>query len=358
MLDMSSFPSRRQCLRLALGAGVVLAANAALNGSASAASGLVWRARRLQGLGTNLSLRAAHADAGRADAALDAAVTAIRHVERQFSLFDPDSALSRLNRDGVLHNPHPDFLRLLTLARQVSSQSQGRFDVTVQPLWLAWQHAKTQGRLPSKDELNHARTRVGWQALDIGPSRIRFQKPGMAVTLNGIAQGFAGDLASTALRAHGVAHALLDTGEWSLWGQSPEAGPWRLGVADPRSTDKGSDQAKGALIATLTLAVQRSKPNSLRALATSSDAHYRFGADDLHHHIFNPKTGHSPTALASVTVLAPTSTMADALTKVLFMSDLKGVLQQAKNWRVDVLAVDKSGRWVASAGLRATIAKS
>lgn len=370
MRDLSTFGSRRQCLRLALGAGVSLASNAALLGSALAASGLVWRERRLQGLGTALSLRAAHAEAGRADAALDAAVTAIRHVERQFSLFDPDSALSRLNRDGVLHNPHPDFVRLLTLARQVSSRSQGRFDVTVQPLWLAWQHAKTQGRLPSKDALKQARARVGWQALGISPDLIQFQKPGMAATLNGIAQGFAGDLASAALRAHGVAHALLDTGEWSLWGQSPDAGPWRLGVANPRSPGhaNGSGKAPVPLIATLNLGVKNGQPNSQhavnrgaegqRALATSSDAHYRFGEGDRHHHIFDPKTGHSPTALASVTVLASTCTMADALTKVLFMGSLEDALKMAQHWQADVLAVDKSGRWVASPGLREAIAQS
>jgi FAD:protein FMN transferase len=357
MRDHPPQPSRRQYLRLALGAGAALASGAAMHGAALAASALVWRERRLQGLGTDLSLTAAHADAARADAALDAAVAAIRHVERQFSLFDPDSALSRLNRDGELHKPHPDFLHLLTLAKQVSSQSRGAFDVTVQPLWQAWQHAKTQGRLPSQGELNQARARVGWQALGISPEHIRFEKPGMAVTLNGIAQGFAGDLASAALRAHGVAHALLDTGEWSLLGQSPEAGPWRLGVANPRrGTERdGSNKVLAPLVATLALAAQSGQPGNHRALATSSDAHYRFGEGDRHHHIVDPKTGHSPTALASVTVLAANCTMADALTKVLFMGDLAGALQTARQWQADVLAIDKSGRWAASPGMRERI---
>ncbi len=360
-------PSRRQCLRLALGAGATLAAGAALPGDArslggpasgiTATTGLVWRERRLQGLGTDLSLRAAHADAFLADVALDAAVAAIRHVERQFSLFDPDSALSRLNREGVLQQPHPDFLRLMTLARQVARRSGGRFDATVQPLWLAWQHAKTQGRLPTDIELGRARTRLGWAAISLGADAIRFQKPGMAVTLNGIAQGFAGDLASAALRAHGVEHALLDTGEWNLWGHSPDAGSWRLGVANPRSPGPagGSGQALSPLIATLDLGANNGRPNSPRAVATSSDAHYRFGDGDRHHHIFDPQTGRSPAALASVTVLAPTCTMADALTKVLFMGSLDDALKMAQHWQVDVLAVDKSGRWVASPGLRKLI---
>lgn len=354
MRDSPPHPIRRQWLSLALGAGAALAGGAWLPGSAAAATpaaGLAWRERRLQGLGTDLSLRAAHREAAQADAALDAAVAAIRHVERQFSLFDPDSALVRLNRDGHLAHPHPDFVHLMRLAKAISAQSGGSFDVTVQPLWAVWQDAKTQGRLPTRAELTSARARIGWQGVDIRATKVRFLKPGMAATLNGIAQGFAADLATAALRAHGIEHALLDTGEWRALGQSPEAGPWRLGVANPRAND-GDTSAHP--IAALTLAPD----DGWRAVATSSDAHYRFGADDQHHHILDPATGDSPRLLASVTVMAPTCVMADALTKVMFMADLPGALALARRWQVGVLAVDKTGRWAASEGLAGRLSKS
>ena len=323
--------TRRQWLRLSIGLGAGLAASAA--GAKPAA--LVWRERAMVGLGTTLSLRAAHAVSAQADAALDVAVAQIRHVERLMSLFDPHSALSQLNRDGILRNPHPDFVKVLQLAQQVSGRSAGRFDVTVQPLWLAWQSAQQAGRLPTQGEVDAARARVGWQNLVVTAQQIHLKQPGMALTLNGIAQGFAGDLAKAALLAHGVAHALLDTGEWSALGQSPDASAWRLGIADPRKS--------GSFVARLAL--------DGRAVATSSDAHYRFGNDDVHHHIFNPATGYSPRALASVTVLAPSCTLADALTKVMFMGNANQAMQLAKQWKVDVLAVEKTGQWRASAGL-------
>lgn len=366
MLDLpASFtnsqpPTRRQWLRLSLGAGLGMA-GAGLGAAQidSNSRDLSWRERRLQGLGTHLHLRAAHADGAQADAGLDAAVAAIRHVERQFSLFDAQSALSCLNRDGVLRQPHPDFVRLVSLAQQISAKSGGAFDVTVQPLWLTWQRAKSEGRLPTATELNLARACIGWQFLQVSTDNIRFKKPGMALTLNGIAQGFAGDLATKALRTHGIDHALLDTGEWSALGHSPDGAAWRLGVADPRDARK--------LVATLALTLTDSEGASsgpastagtLRALATSSDAVYRFSADDRHHHIFDPKTGDSPTGLASLTVLAPTCSMADALTKVMFMGDKNRAIQLAKLWRVEVLAVEKSGRWAASPGLAEMVAKS
>jgi FAD:protein FMN transferase len=324
--------TRRQCLRLAMGlSGLAIAFP-----SNTKPSTLQWRERAMLGLGTTLSLRAGHASAERAEAGLDAAVNAIRHVERHMSLFNPDSALCHLNREGVLHRPDPDLVKILLLARSVSERSQGAFDVTVQPLWDTWQSAKQLNRLPTAAELKLARGKTGWRHLEISTERIRFLRPGMALTLNGIAQGYASDLAREALRLHGIEHALIDTGEWSTLGQSADSRPWSLGVENPRQFD--------AIIARVVA--------DGRAIATSSDAHCSFSADLRHHHIFDPHTGYSPRELASVTVLAPTCALADALTKVMFMASPERAIVLAKQWQVDVLVVDKAGRLHASPGLK------
>ncbi len=325
-------PTRRDCLRVSMG----LCSALVVPGASAKAPALQWRERVMVGLGTTLSLRAGHRDGARAGAALDAAVAAIRHVEQQMSLFIPDSALCRLNREGVLHHPHPDLVQVLRLAQQVSQKSRGAFDVTVQPLWDVWQQAKQAGRLPSAADVQSAVARVGWQHLQVMQQRISFAQPRMAATLNGIAQGFAGDLAQAALRSMGIEHALIDTGEWSALGISPQQSPWTLGVADPRHPQ--------ALIAKMAMVGG--------AMATSSDAHYRFGSDDKHHHIFNPQTGYSPSELASVTVLASSCALADALTKVMFMASSARALELAKLWKVDVLVVDKAGKWQATDALR------
>ena len=377
--------TRRQWLRLSLGTGALLggatpglcaspsnapAVNVASSGPAVAA--MIWRSRRMQGLGTHLHLQAGQrvsaagavgataatdvlAEAKLA-AALDAAVQAIRHVEQQFSLYDPNSALSRLNREGVLHQPHPDFVRLLQLAQHVSAQSGGHFDATVQPLWAVWQQAKIQGRLPTVQEINQAKARVGWQKVEVSTDKVRFLQPGMGITLNGIAQGFAGDLAQAALRVHGIDHALLDTGEWLMQGQAPGGQPWRLGLQHPRTQGAGTGVAAGNPAGPVGLAgaveLLAKLTTDGRAVATSSDVNQRFSANGTHHHIFNPATGYSPRDLASVTVLAGTGAMADALTKVMFMGDVAQAMRLAQRWQVDVLAVDKSGRWQATRGLQ------
>jgi FAD:protein FMN transferase len=325
--------TRRQWLRTSLGLGAALAAGLPAN---AVQQPLVWRERALLGFGTTLWLRAAHADAAVADRGLDAAVQAIRHVEAQMSLFDPASAVSRLNRDGELRAADADLLAVLRLAQHVAARSGGAFDVTVQPLWLAWDAAHRAGRAPTPQALARAHALVGWRSLRVEDDRVRFARPGMAITLNGIAQGYAADLARERLRAHGIAHALLDTGEWTPLGSGPGERPWTLAVADPRD----------AAHAVTALHTQG------RSVATSSDVHTAFTADRRHHHIFDPRTAESPVQLASVTVAAPSCALADALTKVMFMGGIADALALARHWGVDVLAIDKAGGWRASPGLQ------
>ena len=329
--------ARRQWLRLAFG-GALFSALPAGRAAPRLPQALHWRERALQGFGTTLWLRAAHANVADVEAGLDAAVGAIRTVEHQMSLFDPNSALCQLNRDATLDHPQPDLLAVLRLARHISQRSQGAFDVTMQPVWAAWARAQREKRIPSDAELRSALDRVDWRAVAIEPARVRLRRSGMALTLNGIAQGWAADRAKAALQSFGVQHALLDTGEWSELGLSPEGAPWTLGIANPRAAD-----------AVLARVCARG-----RAVATSSDAHLVFSADRVHHHILDPRTGRSPLELASVTVVAPTGALADALTKVIFMGGWQRALALARQWNVGVFVVDKHGRWQASEGLALT----
>jgi FAD:protein FMN transferase len=254
-----------------------------------------------------------------------------------------------LNAQGVLFDPDHRLVDLIRFANDISRDSDGAFDVSVQPLWALWHGASRQRRIPSDDELRQARQRVGWQGIQVENKAIRL-RPGMALTLNGIAQGYASDRAREVLVTHGIEQALLDTGEWTAMSRDYRAANWRLGLANPRLRD--------TLITTLIA--------DGRSVATSSDEHTYFTEDRRHHHIFDPFNGRSPASLASVTVLAPSCAKADALTKVFFMADRDGVglarrdesntliqaaVRLTRQWQVDALLVDKQGHWWGSPGL-------
>jgi thiamine biosynthesis lipoprotein len=322
---------RRQALRAALGLGAVAACGA----GAHADSSLRWQRRELVGFGTTLSLQAGHVDERMLAIALDAAVAALQRIEGQMSLFRDDSALSRLNRDGRLDAPPAELRELLGIAREIARASDGAFDPTVQPLWLAFAHAQRAGRLPTRAEVDAARDRVDWRALVLEPAGARLARADMGVTLNGIAQGYAADRVRAVLSGHGVRHALVDAGEFAMAGRDPRGARWTLGIADPL--------VEGRLLARLFA--------DGRCVATSGDDQTVFSADHRHHHIFDPHTGWSPADMAGVTVAAPSGALADALTKVLFVGGPARARELARHWRIDALWVDKQGRWESTPGL-------
>ncbi len=317
---------RRAWIKAGLGLGLLA------NLSAIEASRLRWKSTTFNGLGTTLSIRAAHTEIDRLQQSLHDARLVVEDIENQMSLFRPNSAINQLNRDGELIKPDASLLRVLQISQHISLRSQGAFDVTVQPLWALYASTQKDKRLPTADEVLAARQKVGWRGLQVSAERVALMRPGMGVTLNGIAQGFASDMVRQKLKQHGVRHALINTGEWSAIGLADAVRDWSLGIADPHQPDR--------LIA-------RVQMNGM-CLATSADDQCAFTSDRKHHHILDPLTGYSPPDIASVTIAASSCVTADALTKVLFVAGYERALQLATAWRVHALVIHKDGRSHAS----------
>jgi len=286
-------------------------------------------------LGADVTLTVLHDDRRTAERAMDDAFGELERIEEAMSLYRPHSQLSRLNRDGVLDHPDPYLVEVLRAAASVSERSGGAFDATVQPLWQIYADAKKAGRLPDADAVREAAARVDWRNVDVSADRIRLRGAGMAVTLNGIAQGFAADRVRAALQARGVRHALVNTGEFGSLGRKADGTPWTVGIQHPRQAD--------AYVALAAL--------EERFLSTSGDYATSFSDDFRHHHIFDPRTGLSPTEFSSVTILARTGMEADALTKVLFVRGLDRGLELVRSVPgADALCVLKDGRMIRTDG--------
>lgn len=258
-------------------------------------------------LGAKAEITLHHPDPAAAERLIGACLDEIARLERIFSLYQPESALSTLNRDGRLAAPPFELLDLLATARRVGDLTGGAFDVTVQPLWQL--HAEHFGRPgadpegPPEAAVRRALERVDYRAIAIDPAEIRLLRPDMALTLNGIAQGYITDRVADLLRHEGMTGVLLDLGEIRALGQHPEGRPWRAGLADP--------EAKRHHLAEVELVDA--------ALATSSARGTAFDATGRHHHLLDPRTGRSAQGAIQASVLAPTATSADALSTALMV---------------------------------------
>lgn len=315
--------NRRQFLSLSTGAATLMM-HRALSGDELATQPHV---RRAEALGTQVNLTVFHPDATIAHQAIDAALERIEHVEELMSLYRHDSQLSLLNRQGVLRHPHPDLVAVLTKASELSRLTQGAFDVTVQPLWRLHVDRAGDGALPSEVEIEKVRQRMGWQHVRIDSDIVTFDRAGMQITLNGVAQGLAADLAQEALKAQGIEHALIDAGELNAMGSPLRRDAWHIAVQHPRET--GSIAKTGL---------------QDRCLSTSGDYATRFSDDHQHHHLLDPRTGLSPAQWASVSVAAPSALEADALSTALFILGPEEAEEMVESLdQVDALFVSKSG---------------
>jgi len=241
------------------------------------------------GLGTALTLHLVGADPHQARLTFARVEAEIARIESLASLHR-DSALTRLNRDGHLSWPSPDLLDLLTLAGQVHAATGGAFDPTVQPLWLAL----ANGTDPAK-----ARALIGWDRIRLSPEEIKLA-PGQALTLNGIAPGWAADRIAALLRAQGFTRALVDMGEIAALGQGD--GGWPAVITGPDGTPLAETRLAN------------------RALATSSPRGTLVNGQP---HILGPE-GQAP-IWQTVSVSAPSAALADALSTAFCLMEREGI---------------------------------
>lgn len=252
-------------------------------------------------LGCDATLQIHHPDPATADRLIASSLAEVERLERVISLYRPESALCRLNRDGVLDDPPLDLVRVLAESRYYGALTGGAFDVTVQPLWNLYSahfsepQASPDG--PTADAVAKTVARVGQEALEVDPRRLRLTRPGMGVTLNGIGQGYITDRVVELLRAGGIEHALVDMGKTRAIGGHPGGGPWSVGLEDPR--------APGTFAETIPLAD--------RAVATAGGYGTLFDAAGRFNHIFEPWSGHTSWRWLSVSVEAATATESNAL---------------------------------------------
>ena len=330
---LQSRQSRRRILRLLAAPSVLglAAAVGALSGRSSDADTSLhhWRGKAL---GADASLLIHHPDAAEAARLTMVARAEIERLEKIYSLHRDDSAVVRLNREGRLDGPPAELVTLLLRARRWSETSGGAFDVTVQPLWKLYHDYFSDPTSdpdgPPNAAVAKAQRLVDFRALEVSPDRITLARPGMAVTLNGIAQGDITDRVAELLRAEGLTQSLIELGEMRALGGHPEGRPWRVGIKDPYDS--------ATLVAQIDL--------TDRAIATSSVTGTVFDASGRQHHLFDPTSGRPSRGLISASVIAQRACDADAFSTALLAAPEPLAPETVAHMGVEqVLTVDAEG---------------
>lgn len=297
--------TKRQVLRITAVAGASLVLGGGLMRALLRAADLHEIRETRTRMGTLVTITVVHPDAVMARRMLTHAFAEMERLESILSRHRAGTPISRLNRDGIVRGAPAEAIHVIRSARAYSSRTQGAFDITIKPLLdlYASSFARTDAP-PPRPRVREALSLVGYRNIAIDGSDITFMKPGMSVTLDGIAKGYIVDRAARVLKEDGAQQVLVDGGgDMASMGGGSWGENWRVAVQNPR---QGSEP----------LAVLHLQGESV---ATSGDYFQYFTADKRFHHILDPRTGRSPEQTSAVTIVAPTAMDADALSTAVFV---------------------------------------
>jgi thiamine biosynthesis lipoprotein len=292
-------------------------------------------------MGTRIAVELWADDAAKGRAAIDAVLAEMRRVDEAMSTYKPTSEVQRVNgRAG--QGPvkiSPELFDLLDTALEYSRVTEGAFDITYASVGHLYDFRKHLR--PGEDEIKVALRGVNYRnvALDKSQHTIRFTGPGMRIDLGGIAKGHSVDRGIAILQAHGVKHALVTAGGDSRIIGDRFGKPWVVGIRHPDRKDE----------------VILRMPLEDAAMSTSGDYERYFDEGGVrYHHIIDPGTGHSASKVRSATIIGPTATRTDGLSKTAFVLGPERALEIYNGLDdIDAILVTREGRVLYSKGLEA-----
>jgi thiamine biosynthesis lipoprotein len=284
------------------------------------ASDSIRRARPL--LGTFVEIEVAGAARTEMNAAVDAAFDAIALVHRLMSFHEPESDVSRLNREAGVRptRVHAWTFRVLEAAVEMHRRSGGVFDIAVARALQA------MGWLPSP---NGDPTIVPGarfvDAIELLPENmVRLRPAGVTIDLGGIAKGFAVDRAVDALRGVGVSSGLVNAGgDLRAFGREP----YSVHIRDPRDPSRsiGCIEVADAALA-----------------STARRFDLVDGGDPGCSAVIDPSTLRPAGLIDGVTVRAPSCMIADALTKIVMISGTNAI-ELLEQYEASALLISTDG---------------
>ena len=230
----------------------------------------------------------------------------LARVNQRMSTYDPDSELSRFNRNPSTDwiAVSPELLYVVAEGLRIGELTNGAFDITVGPLVNLWGFGPEprRDRVPSDAAIARARERVGYWRLHVReePPALKKDRADLYVDLSALAKGYGVDQLAALVEASGIHNYLVSiSGDLRAKGRNGQGQPWTVAIEQPIPGQRS---------------VERLIRVSDHGVSTAGDYRNFFEQDGQRYsHIINPHTGRPvPQTLVSVTVVSDLDMEADA----------------------------------------------
>ena len=271
-----------------------------------------------------------------------AALDLVESLEDQMTVYRDDSEMIRINRRAATGPVpvEPRLFAVLQLAQRLHHETDGAIDITSGPLSDAWGFSRRHGRVPTEAEIAAALARVGMDqiVLDESNQTIAFRRPGIAINLNCIGKGYALDRMAERLAEGGVDDYLLHGGKSSVLARGEQPGVRNTDKETRRQGDRETNSEGSPCLLVppspcLSPGWSIGVRHPLRPAQRLAEFHLRHqslstsgsGTQFFRHrgrrygHILDPRTGRPAEGIHSVTVIAPTAAVADALSTAFYV---------------------------------------
>jgi len=238
----------------------------------------------------------------------------LKSFDHSLSTYDPNSLISRVNRNEQTHDLDAYFQFCFAQAKEVWRETDGAFDPTVYPLVNAWGFGPEQGVKPTQHNIDSLLQFVGFQMITMEGDSIVKKDPRISLDFNAFAQGYSVDVVADFLDRKGCLSYLVEIGgEVFAKGMRLDGEDWLVGLEKPEESGNANNP--------LQLIIRLEN----KAIATSGNYRkFTIMEGKKYAHQMDPKTGF-PTnnTLLSVTVIADDCITADAYATALSVMGLE-----------------------------------
>lgn len=227
----------------------------------------------------------------------------LQKVDASLSPFNKTSVITRINNNEEVV-PDSMFLQVFNMAKEISANTDGAFDITVAPLVNAWGFGFKNEEQVTPEMIDSLRQFVGFEKVSLRDGKIVKQDPRIILDCSAIAKGYGSDVVARFLDSKGIRNYMIEIGgEIVVRGLNPDKRKWRVGINKPVEDSLSLNNEIETILEITDM-----------AMATSGNyRNFYYKGGKKYAHTIDPRSGYPVQhSILSSTVLAKDCATADA----------------------------------------------